>query len=234
MSTETNEPAVVGMDGCKAGWVAVRHDANSGLTAAVFATLQDLQGTWPDAALWAVDMPVGLPERDVRRCDTAARRLLGAPRASSVFSAPVRASLAATTYGEAAALHRRASGRGLTLQAFHLFPKIREVDAWLDQTGRPPLYEVHPEVSFAAWSGAPIRQGKRTADGRAVRRALIGRAHGPDLEALEAACGRGCARDDLYDAVAAVWTARRIAAGEHVSVAPAEVDQAGRRMEIVY
>lgn len=225
---------MVGIDGCKAGWVAVRNETGVGLTAAVFATLQDLHTTWMDSTLWAVDMPIGLPERDVRTCDAAARRFLGAPRASSVFSAPVRASLAATTYSEAAALHRQASSRGLTLQAFHLFPKIREVDAWLDRTGRPPVHEVHPEVSFAAWSGAPLREGKRTTAGRAVRRALIASTYQDDLEALEASCAGGCARDDLYDAVAAVWTARRIGAGEHVSLAPADVDRAGRRMEIVY
>jgi predicted RNase H-like nuclease len=230
----SSEPTVVGIDGCKAGWVAVRRGGDGRLTATVTPTLADVHQAWPDAALWAVDMPLGLPEREVRACDVAARRFLGAPRSSSVFSAPVRASLPAVTYEAAAAIHRRVSGRGLTVQAFNLFPKIRELDAWLDYAVRPPVHEVHPEVSFAAWHGAPLREGKRTPAGRSVRRALIGREHEVDLAALEDACGRGCAPDDLYDAVAVCWSAWRIATGAHGHLAPAETDRCGRRMEILY
>ncbi|MBI4571221.1 MAG: DUF429 domain-containing protein, partial [Chloroflexi bacterium] len=45
----------------------------------------------------------------------------------------------------------------------------------------------------------------------------------------------GAARDDLYDACAAAWTAARFARGEHGTL-PAEppTDSRGLRMEIVY
>ena len=50
----------------------------------------------PDFDALGIDTPIGLPdraERGGRACDAAARRLLGPGRASSVFSAPVRATM---------------------------------------------------------------------------------------------------------------------------------------------
>lgn len=54
-------------------------------------------------------MPIGLGENGPRPCDQAARRFLG-QRGSSVFPAPVRAVLAATTYVQACELSLAAQG----------------------------------------------------------------------------------------------------------------------------
>lgn len=85
--------------------------------------------------LIGVDIPIGLPDRGSRTCDVQARNLLGRPRGSSVFPAPIRACLEDWDYGRLCSMHRRQDGRGLTKQAFHLLPKIRQVDDLLRAPG---------------------------------------------------------------------------------------------------
>jgi predicted RNase H-like nuclease len=69
------------------------------------------------------------------------------------------------------------------------------------------LYEVHPELSFAAMAGAPLKDTKHALAGLAIRRRLLageGIALPPEAT--------GAAEGDLLDAAAVAWSARRIAA----------------------
>src|SRR4029077_5268811 len=114
-------------------------------------------------AVVAVDVPIGLTESGPRECDVEARRVLGAPRASSVFPAPVRACLSATTYAQACEAHHRADGRRMSRQAFGILNKIREVNEMLmrDTRLQSRVREVHPEVCFAHWNrGKPMSHRK--------------------------------------------------------------------------
>ena len=89
-----------------------------------------------------------------------------------------------------------------------------------------PIYEVHPEVSFAAMNACendgacqfnPMEWHKATFGGSVERRALLRHVFGNDLEELEATAaklvGKRAALDDFYDALACLWTARRIQKG---------------------
>ena len=76
----------------------------------------------------AIDIPIGLPESGPRRADVEARRRVG-PRRNSVFPAPARAVLGATTYAEACARSRQVSGKAISKQLFNILGKIAEVDA---------------------------------------------------------------------------------------------------------
>ena len=80
----------------------------------------------------AVDMPIGLPDiaRNGRGCDGDARRRLKG-KASSVFPAPARPTLAARDHGEACAINRKFSdpSHGISAQAYNILRKIAEVDA---------------------------------------------------------------------------------------------------------
>ena len=67
---------------------------------------------------------------------------------------------------------------------------------------------MHPELSFAALAGAPLPDSKHTSAGLAVRRDLLAQA-GITLPLKVA----GAAENDLLDAAAVAWSARRIAAG---------------------
>jgi predicted RNase H-like nuclease len=187
-------------------------------------------------AVLGVDLPIGLPERAERggrACDRAARRLLGRPRASSVFSPPARAALSAERYEAAQAANRRSSnaGTGLSIQSYHLIGKIRALDRQLTPPRQARVREVHPEVSFAAMNGgAGVAASKKTEEGHARRRALLAEAG----VAVPEAAPRGAARDDLLDACAACWTAARIARGEaqRLPEGPPPTDARGLRMEI--
>lgn len=218
---------VAGVDGCPAGWMAVFLPAAGDGSAAVvrvapsFAAIVDA----PEApAVVAVDMPIGLPARTGRGGrgpENAVRPLLGG-RQSSVFSVPSRAAVHAGDYAAAcaAALATSDPPRKVSKQCFHLFPKIREIDALLrarrELTGR--VFEVHPEVAFWRLNGErALDMPKKVRNrphppGLAARRALL---VGGGLPAVlvEAPPPRGAGPDDFLDALANALAARRILAG---------------------
>ena len=163
---------------------------------------------FPDDAIIAVDMPIGLPDfshRGGRGPEALVRPLLG-QRQSSVFSIPSRAAVYAetapfTTVEEWYAAHRRASEvamrtsdppRGVSIQAFGIFSKIREIDALMRE--RPDLrervIESHPEVAFMRLNGGqPMLLPKKIKGmvnpaGMEERKALLCR-HGYDRQFLD-------------------------------------------------
>jgi hypothetical protein len=95
------------------------------------STLHELAYSEPVPQVIALDMPIGLPERGPRACDLEARRLLGPGRASSVFPAPIRPVLVATSYDDACQIRLQVEGKKLSRQAWVIVPKIREVDDML-------------------------------------------------------------------------------------------------------
>jgi predicted RNase H-like nuclease len=208
-------PAVLGVDGCRAGWVGGVWDGRTA-TVSVGGTVGDLvanvRAEHPGLAVVGIDIPIGLADTGPRRADLLARGRLPAGRKSSVFPAPARAATGATTHPEASAANRDATGVGLSIQAFHLLPKILEVDAYVRSPRSCRVVEVHPEVSFAAMDAACVVPSKRTPAGAAARVSAL-RAAG--LEPPAYAPGHGYAADDLLDACAAAWTALRVAHGDH-------------------
>lgn len=219
-------PSLVGVDGCRAGWVAALERAG-GETALL--VLPDVGAVLAlGAAVVGIDIPLGLPAAGPRACDLAARARLG-PRRSSVFPAPVRSVLGAADHREAVARSVAASGRGLSIQAWNLVPKITDADGHLGPGD--PVVEVHPELSFATMAGAPLRTSKRHPSGRSERLGLLARWF-PDVRARLAARPRGCADDDVLDAYAVLWTVRRVAAGTAEVLGDGGTDDAGRTMSI--
>jgi predicted RNase H-like nuclease len=226
---------VAGVDGCRGGWLLVvvprRRGGDSRVAlessiAPVVALARRAQ-----LAVVGVDMPIGLPADGVRAADRAARARLG-PRRSSVVPTPCRAVVGALDYADALARSRRATGRGLSRQAFHLLPKIAEVDAVVRPRDQRRVVEVHPESSFAALAGGPLTLPKRTPEGREARLALL-LPHFPDVERHLATRPSGAAPDDLLDAFAVAWTARREARGVAEHLGDGARDARGLRMEIV-
>src|ERR1700686_1362154 len=119
---------VAGIDGCSAGWVAFKVQLPSLATSIEVIDLPALLTNRPsDLAFLAIDIPIGLLDGS-RACDKAARNLLKQPRGRSVFSAPCRAALLATTYAEANRINREKAERGLSQQSYCIGPKIKQVD----------------------------------------------------------------------------------------------------------
>jgi predicted RNase H-like nuclease len=177
-----------------------------------------------------VDMPIGLPEQGARACDVEARTRLG-PRRSSVFPCPPRGVLGAVDYGEALARSRAIDGRGISRQAFHLLPRIAELDGGLTPALQSRVFECHPESCFVSLAGAPL-ESKHTAQGREMRCRLL-TAVVPDTEALVAGPPRGAGVADVLDAAVVAWTARRWRAGRALVLGDDRRDRRGLRMQIV-
>lgn len=216
---------IAGVDGCKAGWIAALVDeaADTPPVFRVFAHWRELLAGPPEPMLIAVDMPIGLPDRIAdsgRGPEQAVRALLG-ERQSSVFSIPSRSAVHAGDYGEACRLALATSEppRKVSQQGFHLFPRIREIDALLrtEPDWRTRIYETHPELAFRTMRGAPLLHPKKIKGvvnplGMAERRALLLEA-GLPAAIVNARPPRGAAVDDALDALAALVVARHIAAG---------------------
>ena len=204
--------AVLGIDGCARGWVGIILDA--GPVRAVFATrfmdvVSDAEAAAGPAAVVAVDMPIGLLPSRTRQCDVEARSRLGARRRATIFTMPVREALEEATYELANACNRAVTGSGMSRQAWNLAAKIREVEAWRHATGRR-AWEVHPELSFAALGdGMAVTESKKSWSGMSRRVALL-RASGIALDADLGAAGANAGTDDIIDAAAVAWSARRI------------------------
>jgi len=182
----------------------------------------------------AIDIPIGLADREPRSCDVAARRLLG-PRRSSIFPAPVRPVLQAASYAEACALSRRACGKSISKQLYNILDKIRTVDALQSPRLQDQLFEMGPELSFAQLTGRPMPANKRTAAGRIARELALASADafGETVRAiLQAPAPTGAKHDDVLDALIGAWTARRRAAGLHTRLG-GDLDGRGLRMEII-
>jgi predicted RNase H-like nuclease len=235
-----SERAVAGIDGCKAGWVAVYRLPGAAIAVRVFARFADLVDCLPDDAAIAVDMPIGLPERTGhggRGPEALVRRFLGA-RQSSVFSIPSRAAVYAveeefTSIERWYEAHRLASAvaratseppRAISIQAFGIFSRIRELDALL--RARPGLLgrivESHPETAFWRLAGGRAMatpkkvKGRINADGMEERKALLA-ACGLPRAFLDRPPPRGAGADDFLDAAAMMLVAERFARGEAVS-----------------
>lgn len=197
------------------------------------ASLHEVVAALEDGRLAAagIDIPIGLPPSGPRRCDLEARRVLGRPRASSVFPAPARAVLEAPSYPEACAASRAANGKAVPMQLFNILDKVREVDGLMTPARQDLLVEVHPEVSFALLGGRPMRHAKRTAAGREERLGLLETCF-TGIGALAAVRPPGAAADDVLDAFAAAWSARRWFAGTFHRFG-GDLDERGLRMEMI-
>ena len=205
---------VVGVDGCKQGWIAIALRDGEPARGHFVAHLEGLLDAIPDAQAVGIDIPIGLPSVGPRRADIEARALLNARR-NSVLPAPVRAAVTARTHAEATAISKRIAGRGISQQAFALAPKIREAERW-SATVALPVWEVHPEVSFAIMMGGPAAWPKSTWSGLRERQLAITQA-GIALDDIGSA-GHKAGADDVLDAAAAAWSAARLLRGEGISL----------------
>ena len=221
---------LVGVDGCKAGWIAVSNPPFSPdcrqrplmPEVAIYSEFGTLLDSFPAGSVIAVDMPIGLPDktsRGGRGPEQAIRPMLGT-RQSSVFSIPSRAAVYTSDYREACriALETSDPPRKVSRQAFHLFPKIREIDKVAAIRSGAGIFEVHPELAFWRLNGnrpvpSPKKiKGRINPAGMEERRKLLATS-GLHAEFLMSPPPKGSAADDFLDACACLMIAARILHG---------------------
>jgi predicted RNase H-like nuclease len=218
---------IAGVDGCKAGWIAVTAAPESFDKAEikVFASAAALICELASRSLIAIDMPIGLPERAIRggrEPDWAARQFLGRQR-GSIFPVPSRGAVYACAHGYPSvciiAQDTSDPPKKPSRQLFGILPRIRQVDEILRQRPelRERLFEVHPEVSFKVMNGdepLPERKkvkGRINPHGMQLRKKLLAK-EGFPRSFLDRIAPPGAGRDDFYDACACAWSAKRILA----------------------
>jgi predicted RNase H-like nuclease len=208
---------VAGVDGCRAGWVAIVWGQS--LSIHVLPEFVDVLALETDVI--AIDMPIGFARDGRRAAESAARSVLGG-RQSSLFAMPARAAIYAEDYRAACALNQAHTNppKKISKQSFFLFPKIRQIDAVITPALQARVHECHPEVAFWAMNGCqPLELPKKVKSrvhepGLALRRALLTKAGFP-IDSLPAHSypASKLGADDVLDACACAWSARRIAQG---------------------
>ncbi len=212
--------------------VSWSRDTSKAPRAAIIPTIHTALNT--AASCIGVDMPIGFPCGTARSCEALARKYIG-PRRSSVFPVPCRDALKADDYPGACEINTRVLGKKFPKQTFMLFGKMREIDAIITPELQSLVHEVHPEVSFCTMNNrTPLPHAKKTAEGARLRRTLL-MASGFPLDRLQHPQWKKsqAADDDILDACACAWSAKRIADGTHISFpATSQLDARGLRMEI--
>ena len=222
---------VGGVDQCEDGWVFIRLADGEFESARFYQDFARGVDDSPEAETIGVDIPIGYPRPPAtQRLAVGKARTMVGPRWRSVFPTP-HPDLLEQPWEVARQMSRDRFGRGLSKQSYGLRTKIIQVADVVAGDNR--VYEVHPEVCFVALAGQHLEYSKKKWNGHNVRRRLLA-AHCikiPDV--LDDANTVGA--DDILDAAAAAWSARRIADGQALSLPAApEYDGAGRRVAIWY
>lgn len=204
---------VAGVDGCPGGWLVALEEPPFFVLCPTWGEVAERTALCQRVA---VDMPIGLPAAgQSRECDRQARLLLG-PRRASVFSAPARQYLQAQEFCQV---------RGMSLQSFHLLPKIRQLDEWITPERQMRVWEAHPELTFARLAGEPLRESKHTESGRMRRRQLVA------MQTPQQPWKRSQVRpDDVLDAAALLHCARQPAP----PLGSGQKDERGLLMQIYF
>lgn len=225
---------VGGADGCPNGWVVVTN-VDGSIDTQVLANAQELFTHAASLDALAIDIPIGLNDAGARLCDTEARAMLG-PRKNSVFPAPIRPVLNARSQDEAGTIRESIDGKRMSIQAFGIIAKVREIDDAITPSLQSKVIEVHPELCFMGLNGGrAMEQAKRKPAGRDSRLLLIDAIFGREaFESPRSGIPRSLAADDdIIDAFVCAWTAGRFARGLAVRVPSSpEVDSRGLRMEM--
>jgi predicted RNase H-like nuclease len=236
------DPLFVGAHRSSEGWVSVAFSRNEFADAAVDTEAGQLWSRVEDQAERVlVDVPVGLiedgdPERPPNRL---AREALG-NRAATVTTPPVREATRKRRFPAAERTMQRKTGSKLSRAAFAASEAIAAVDELLQEVpkSREVVGEAHPELCFRAFAGEPMAYDRTTAGGYAERLRTLAefdRDAPPTVQsAAEAVAGADVRVEDVLDAAALAYTARR-GPGELRTLPPdPERDTTGLPMRLFY
>lgn len=232
------EYTVVGIDGCKGGWLAAVL-SNEGLTLQWLDQVDAVMASYETADKHLIDIPIGLPENPREaafRPDRAARALLKG-KSSSVFPAPYRPVAQANSTDEAWAVNKAVGGNA-NYMTMGIRKAVAEVDLFLQNNPRWKnlLCECHPEVNFAMFNGgSPILASKKGEVGREMRLAILAN-WGIDREQFSAHPLFKRYKDDVVDAVCLTVVARLTLVGRSTTIPPpseVRTDSTGLKMQMV-
>lgn len=168
---------IVGIDGCKYGWIVIKIDENSQFSISKHIDFSSILNSYPKAEKYLVDMVIGLADKNnPREIEHLARQRLKPNRASSVFTPPCREAVYEKSYESAKEKNKATLGKSFSIQAWNIVPKIREVDEFLlkNKKYKKRFSEAHPEVCLASLNnGIPMVYKKKEKEGIEERLELL-------------------------------------------------------------
>lgn len=240
----------LGVDGCRAGWLAITLAPDNRWEVNIFNIFSQLWDRFSAASLILIDIPIGLRqgnpekgsiERHERRCDKEARKLLGPKRRSCVFRVPCRPAVYLSSYDDAIVQNEKLTGTRIFRATWNIVGKVREIDEFLlsNHQVRGSIREMHPELCFWSLNGCqPLRYSKTKENGYLERFKLLQSVY-PQSEAiidytLSNYLRKQVKKDDILDALCGAITA--MMGWKNLSSIPMqpEEDLKGLPMEMVY
>ncbi len=229
----------LGVDGCRAGWLLCQLTQNDAPKFWVAKHLIQEKTLFQTASAVFVDMPFGLSSQGERTCDQLARKMLGKRRAT-IFMTPCRQAVYAANYQQACRVNQAICGKKISIQAWNLIPKIRQLDQFLREN--PALtvrfFESHPELCFA-WlnEGQILQSSKKTVEGQHQRLRLLAKKLAITHHTLQnwrQKIGKSRVQmDDLLDALVLAVCAAQPEGLRTFVPTKVELDDFGLRMNIV-
>jgi predicted RNase H-like nuclease len=200
---------VVGIDGCRYGWILINLRENLSWEVKLFNKIEELLDSYKSRDLILIDMPLGLLDKSKveRVCDKEIRKILGYPRGMSVFGIPTRRAIYCDRYNEANALNKKLMNKGISKQLWGIAPKIKSLDQYLmkNKILDMKLFESHPELAFMMLNGQPMKHNKRTKEGYSERFELLKKIYPKTDElvnhTLEKYLRKEVKKDDILDAL---------------------------------
>lgn len=181
---------MIGIDGTRNGWITAEYTGKTWR----LEFHEELETIEAGEAL--IDIPVGLSEDSIRKCDVGARKFLAPERHYSIFNCPVRDAVYADSYEEACKINEEKTGKRISKQSWNIVPKIREANEY---SGSLELKESHPEVFFKSLKKGCVKNSKNTDEGLEDRLNVL-KNYGsiPDFESIY---DSRVSKDDCVDAM---------------------------------
>lgn len=200
---------IVGIDGCKFGWVAVAMHTNGNFFISKHQKIASIFEAYPSAQRYLVDMVIGLGDKQYsRNIESFARTRLKPYRASSVFTPPCRNAVYADSYEKAKEINLAELGKSISIQAWNIVPKIKELDVFLleNKALQKKVWEAHPEVCFAALNqNQPMRFKKSSLEGEEERIDILTKKINTSStiyqKGIDSFLRKEVKKDDLLDAI---------------------------------
>ena len=204
--------SVIGIDGCKAGWIIAKTLENESISFQIIKNLNDLKRI--NVSHIGIDIPLQLSHTGKRYAEIEARSLLK-NRACTIFTPPTLNALRAKNYMDACEVNFKECGKRISKQSWNLFPKIKEAQEFLENKSINKLrvFEVHPELSFMAMNDMSLVQASKKTDiGREIRIKLIQKFFPKfSFESVRNEYKKNQALDDdILDSVSVLWSTQRI------------------------
>lgn len=244
MNSQFENKYVVGIDGCKFGWVAVAIDASENFTISKHANFNSIFKIYPNASKYLVDMVIGMgSEGNERNIEKLAREKLKPNRTSSVFTPPCREAIYKEDYKSAKLKNITITGKSISIQAWNIVPKMKDVDQFIlkNKTYQGKIYESHPEICFAGLNnGLPMKEKKSIKEGIFERINLIEKYYTKSNSIFEKGrkefMKKEVKDDDLIDAIVLAVTG--VLGEKHgfsfISNHPIKQDIHGNDMKMIY